>query len=424
MASNTASRANIDRSNLIERFLYNFFELFKLSKTASSYLVKISIIILIILAAYIINIIARYTFLKIAEHIIFKTRNKWDDVIWHKGVVKRISRIIPALVIYFTVIFSFDDNSGFSIITRRLSMAYIIGVGVFVFLSVIDALEDIYKSFEISKKKPIKGYLQLVKIFAYFLGAIFILTALLNKSPWGIISGVGAMTAVLLLIFKDSILGFVASVRLNSTQAVLLGDWITVPSKKIDGDVIDISLYTITVRNFDKTLSYISSYELISGVFQNWRGMEEAGARRIKRSLYIDVSSIKFLSDDQLSRLKEVRLVSEAINVEELTSNTDFATNIGIFRKYVFNYLKNHSMIRNDFTLLVRQLEPCEFGVPVEVYAFAGTTLWDEYEEVQAEIIEHIISVSQFFGLKIFQYPTGYDITSAMSVSKKGKVIE
>lgn len=396
----------------------------------SIYATNAIIIIGILFASFIVNLIAKFIFFKIGKKIIEKTQTKWDDVIYEKGVIKRFARILPALVIFIIIPILFQEGSNFGMFLRRCASAYMIWMGFFVLIALIDAGHYIYNTFEISRKKPIKGYLQILKIFLYIISGIFVITTILNKDPWGIIGGIGGFTAILLLIFKDSIMGLVASIKLSSSQMVRLGDWITVPGSGIDGDVIDISLHNVTVQNFDKTISTIPSYTLIGGAFKNWRGMSELGVRRIMRSINIDLHSIKICTNEMIEKFKKINLIEKHIqdklteinhynnekNVDQsLIINGKQLTNIGVFRAYLVEYLKKHPNINQNFSFLVRQLEPTETGLPIQIYVFSKIIAWAEYENVQSEIFEHIFAVIREFDLKVFQNPSGEDIIQALT---------
>jgi miniconductance mechanosensitive channel len=280
----------------------------------------------------------------------------------------------------------------------------------------------------VSKTRPIKGLLQVLKIAVYIVAVIVALTDLMGQSPLVMLGGLGAMTAVFSLVFKDSILGLVAGIQLAANDMVRIGDWIEMPKYEADGVVIDISLNTVKVRNFDNTITSIPAYTLVSDAFKNWRGMKSSGARRIMRSVNIDVSSISFCSKELLERLKKSELLREYIEnkqkeIDEYNRsrsldpnaviNARRLTNIGVFRVYIQNYLKNHPGIQQDMIQLVRQLPPAEYGLPIQVYVFSNQTDWTVYENIQSDIFDHILSVVGQFELRVFQSPTGYDFNRA-----------
>lgn len=285
-------------------------------------------------------------------------------------------------------------------------------------------LNELYERLPQSRNRPIKGYLQVVKILVMCGAALIVLSILIDQSPLLLLSGLGAITAVLLLVFKDTILSLVASVQLSTNDMLRVGDWIEMPSMEADGDVIDISLHTVKVQNFDKTITTIPTHLLVSDSYRNWRGMKDAGARRIKRALPIDQSSIRFLTDEEVAELHRFRLLrpylaekqaeiaewnTREIMGEENPINRRRLTNLGTFRAYAFNYLRHHPRTNPGLTLLVRQLEPGPQGLPLELYCFAATTVWAEYEGIQSDIFDHMLSILPEFHLRLFQEPSGVD---------------
>ncbi|MEP0392348.1 MAG: mechanosensitive ion channel family protein [Erythrobacter sp.] len=284
---------------------------------------------------------------------------------------------------------------------------------------------EVYERRPQSKNRPIKGYLQVVKIIVLCGAAIILISILINESPFLLLSGLGAITAVLLLVFKDTILSLVASVQLTTNDMLRVGDWIEMPGMNADGDVIDISLHTVKVQNFDKTITTIPTHRLVSDSFRNWRGMSESGGRRIKRSLVIDQNSVRFLSDDEVISLKKFNILKDYLanardalakwNESELAKddapvNARRLTNIGTLRAYIAAYIKWHPRISENFTLLVRQLPPGPQGLPIEIYCFTDTTDWNTYEGIQSDIFDHLIAIVPEFKLSLFQEPSGHDL--------------
>lgn len=282
-----------------------------------------------------------------------------------------------------------------------------------------------YSSLTISRNRPIKGFLQILTILIYATALILILSILLNKSPWAFLSGLGAMTAILLLVFRDTLLSFVAGIQLTSNDFIRVGDWIEMPQFGADGDVIDMALNAVTVQNFDKTITVIPTHKFLENSFKNWRGMEISGGRRIKRAINIDLNSVRFLENEEIESFKKFKLLKDYILQKEnelkesnaklsddLKVNQRRLTNIGTFRAYLTNYLKNHPRISKDMTLLVRHLDPSPKGLPIEIYIFTATTNWSEYEGIQADIFDHVFAVAPEFGLRVFQEPTGADFQS------------
>lgn len=300
-------------------------------------------------------------------------------------------------------------------------------VTITVFNALLDAIDAIYRTYEVSKMRPIRGYIQVAKIILYIIGAIVVISNLMGQNPLILLSGLGALSAVLMLVFKDSILGLVAGIQLSSNDMVRVGDWIEMPKYNADGNVIDITLNTVKVMNFDKTITMIPSYALISDSFKNWRGMEASGGRRIKRSVCIDTSSICFCTKEMIEEFQKVHYLSNYVltRLDEINAyNTEHhinreskvngrqLTNIGVFREYVQEYLRNHPKIHKDMTLIVRQLAPGDSGLPLEIYAFSNETTWGVYESVQSDIFDHIFAIIPLFGLRVFQNPTGQDIVN------------
>jgi miniconductance mechanosensitive channel len=291
--------------------------------------------------------------------------------------------------------------------------------------ALLAAANSIYKLRPDAAERPIKGFIQLAQLVVYIIAAILIVAALIDRSPIILLSGVGALAAVLLIVFKDTLLSLTASVQLASQQLVRVGDWLEVPAFGADGDVIDVALYTITVQNWDKTITTIPTYQLVAGSFKNWRGMSESGGRRIKRSINIDVSSIRFLNSEEVDRFAQFRLLKEYIptkqnelneynkhvgQTNEAVVNLRQLTNIGTLRAYIVNYLRNHANIHQHMTLIVRQLQPGTTGLPIEIYCFSNDIDWAKYEDIQADIFDHICAIVPEFGLRLYQEPAGSDI--------------
>ena len=393
-----------------------------LNDPLAAYISWAVIIAAVILLSFIANYIAKRIVLSGISRLIKKTKSSWDDALLESHVFTRLSHLAPALVIYFTAeVFPV----GFQDYIQRFSTIYMIVTGLSVFSAFLNAIVDIYRTFEASKQKPIKGYVQVAKIVVFVFIAIYATGILLNKSVLPILGGLGAMTAVIIIVFKDSILGLVASIQLSGNDMVRIGDWIAMPKYGADGDVIDITLNTVKVRNWDKTVSYIPAYALISDSYKNWRGMTESGGRRIKRSISIDMNTVKFATDDMLQRWEKFQLLSdylktrqaeiEAYNRERNIDTSELLngrkiTNLGTFRAYLVEYLKNHPKIHNDMTFLIRHLQPTEKGIPVEIYVFSNDQAWANYEAIQADIFDHVLAVIPEFDLRVFQHPSGSDI--------------
>ena len=389
-----------------------------LELSAQKYIIFASIIILGIIS----YLITRYIIIKIIFHFFKKTSTKIDDILIEKGFLNRLSYIVPLLLIY-----NLFDNlmNGYEIINRLL-LSVIITVLSFSFNSLINVINEIYNRSKYSKSINIKSYFQILKLIVNLLSIIVVIAVLSGKSPFYLLSGVGALTAVLMLVFKDTILSLVSSIQINSNDLFKIGDWIEAPLFGADGDVIDIALHNVKIQNWDKTISIIPTYKLIDSSFKNWRGMSRSGGRRIKRSIYIDMNSIKFCSNEMINEYKKINVISDYINSkilelkehneisnnDELNINGRSLTNIGTYRSYIKGYLKNNINIHKDMTFLVRQLSSTDKGLPIEIYVFTNTTDWIDYEEIQSDIFDHLIASLAQFDLKVFQNPSGNDISN------------
>lgn len=381
------------------------------------------VIILSILA----KVIAKRYIIKGLTHLIARTRAKWDDALLERKVLNQLAHLAPALVVYLLAPIALQgQNQAISVVMSAVFI-YIILVLVLAIDAFLNAALDIYQTLELSRSVPAKSFVQILKIAIYFIAGILVISIILNKTPFYLLSGLGALTAVLMLVFKDAILGFVAGIQLMANKMVAHGDWIAMPKYGADGDVLEVTLTTVKVQNWDKTITTIPTYALISESFKNWRGMQESGGRRIKRSINIDMSTIKFCDEEMLRRFGHIQYISAYIEKKrrELAEFNQAAkvddsclvngrrmTNIGTFRAYVNAYLRNHPMINQDMTFLVRQLAPTQHGLPLEIYVFCKDKAWASYEAIQADIFDHILAVVPAFDLKVFQDPTGSDFKS------------
>lgn len=401
---------------LIERWLINY----GVNELAANYISNIAAVISITIISIIAYLVTKKLLLKVVKAYISKSKNKWDDVLLEKKLFEQIVLIVPAIVVHASsTVFPLYQSW-----IQRMASAYMVIIVLFAVDKLLSAIDDIYRKHQGEKAKPIRGYLQVIEIIVFVIGVIIIVGFIINRSPWIMLSGIGAATAIGSLIFKDSILGLVASVQLSVNNMLKLGDWIEMPSYGADGDVIDITLHTVKVQNWNKTISTIPTHALISGSFKNWSAMQEFGGRRIKRHIYIDMTSIKFCDDEMLERFekieylkdylsnkkKEIEMYNSEHNIDNSSAvNGRHLTNIGIFRAYLTEYLKNHPGLNENMTQMVRQLQPTEYGLPIEVYVFTAGTAWANYERVQSDIFDHIIAVVPEFGLRIYQMPSGYD---------------
>ncbi|UCG27878.1 MAG: mechanosensitive ion channel [Bacteroidales bacterium] len=379
---------------------------------------------IIIFLSILANWLARKIIITLEKNIIRKTKVKWDDIFLEKKVFNRLSHIAPALIIYFTVEIAFREYPEFAVGVQKATYIYILLAVLLVTDSFINSLHTIYTTLPVAENRPIKGYVQVVKIILYFVAILLVISIVFNIRMGKLFTGLGAVAAVLLLVFKDTILGFVASIQMAAYQMVKPGDWIEMPSRKADGTVIDISLNTVKVQNWDKTIITIPTYAMVSESFQNWKGMEESGGRRIKRSVNLDMKSVKFCTPEMLEKFKKIHFLKDYIKQKEeelsrynkendiddsIVVNGRRITNLGTFRKYVEEYLKNHSSIHNDMTFLVRHLQPTDKGIPMEIYVFSNDQRWANYEAIQADIFDHLLAVIPEFELQVFQSPSGED---------------
>ncbi len=411
---------------MIERGIIWYAEL--LSKTGLSdamliFIENVTIIIITIILAILADFLVKKIIISSIARLVKRSKNDWDDVFVEQKVFNRLAHLAPAIIVYYALQYIFEAEK-LTEFLGNLTHAYMVIVVLLVIDALLNALHEIYMKLPVSQGRNIKGFVQVIKILFYFVAIILIISILGNKTPTALMTGLGAMAAVLMLVFKDTILGFVASIQLSANKMVNVGDWISMPKYNADGDVIDISLNTVKVQNWDKTIATIPTYALVSESFNNWKGMEESGGRRIKRSINIDMNSVTFLDETQIEKLgnfhllkdyikakqKELAEFNKSLNLEEGTvTNGRKMTNLGTFRKYLEEYLHHHPMISKEMTFLVRHLQPTEKGLPVEIYVFSKDQAWANYEAIQADIFDHTLAVLPEFDLHVFQNPTGSD---------------
>jgi miniconductance mechanosensitive channel len=393
-----------------------------MSKQLEIYLSYTIIAVIIILTCIMVNIILKNIILRILRKIIYHNKHQWDTIMYDRKVFSWLTNIAPGIIVY---LFSTAFPKHIRIYIQQGCAVYICIISLFVVGAILDAIDDIYRNYPISKVRPIKGLLQVVKIVFYIVVGIIVIGILMKQNPLYLIGGVGALAAVFSFVFKDSILGFIAGIQLTSNDMLRIGDWIEMTKYGADGDVIDITLNTVKVQNFDKTIVTIPAYALVADSFKNWRGMTQFGGRRIKRSVIIDVNSICFCTQEMIEKFKKIDLLKGYIEEKEAELknfnkkhnsedepdiNKRQLTNIGTFRVYIENYLKSNPQLHQGLTQLVRQLPQGENGLPLEIYAFTDDTKWENYERIQSDIFDHIFSIAKEFGLRIFQSPTGYDM--------------
>ena len=377
--------------------------------------------------AVVIDLIVKHVVIRVVRAFAKRSSTTWDDALVAHNVFGRLVHVVPALIVFVGTPLIPDIPEGGVQLIRNVAMGYMVLMLTLALTAMLSAANTIYETTPVAKDRPLKGFVQLVQIVIWIFGGVLIVSAMLDRSPLLLLSGFGAMTAILLLVFKDTILSLVASVQLTAQDMVRVGDWIEMPQFGADGDVVDVQLHTVKVQNWDKTITTIPTHRLITDSFRNWRGMSQSGTRRIKRSLYIDVSTIRMQTDEEIKHFTRFALLKDYIKNKEqelsdynagLATEVDEAvnrrrlTNIGTFRAYAYNYLKNHPKIDKDATLMVRQLGPGPEGLPLEIYCFTNTTVWAVYEGIQSDIFDHLLAIVPEFGLRLYQKPAGSDLVN------------
>lgn len=411
--------------SILFRYLMELIASMAINKTVTVILATLLTLIILGVISYIVFKIVTYIIQKIVTRLVLKTKSTWDDILLDNNVFSSIAHIAPAAILYSAIDLSSDEVVWLSGTLKFITEVYFTGIFIYVTYSLLNSVLDIYNTFPSARSRPIKGYLQLIKIIIALTAIILFISVQFDKNPLTILGGLGAMAAVVLLVFKDSILGFVASIQLTANNMVKLGDWIELPKHGADGTIEDISLTTVKVQNWDKTITTVPTYALVENSVKNWKGMEESGGRRIKRALSIDISSIKFCSREDIDRLSKISLISDYVMGKESTFNSETEgdrvledgrvegfgqTNIGIFRRYIEQYLAKHPLISNEMTFIVRQLQSTDRGLPIEIYVFSKRQEWPKYEAIQSDIFDHILAIAPIFDIRIYQSPTGNDI--------------
>lgn len=387
---------------------------------------------LLVLLSWLVDFIARKLILRLVGRYVRRSKNPYDDVFLEKRVFRQLAHLLPALMVYYSLPFVFE-RIGFSVeLLQKALIIYIIVVLARVAHKFLKALEEIARHFERFRKKPISSYTQVFLIVIYIAAAVFIISTIFDRSAVTLLTGFGAATAVILLIFRDTILGLVASIQIAGNDMVRVGDWVSMEKYGADGDVLEINLTTVKVRNWDKTISTVPTYAFISDSFKNWRGMTSMGVRRIKRSLFIDLNTIRFVDDEMLKKFQKFERITDYLNErqDQIKKYNDenkvdksellngrHMTNIGVFRNYVLNFLLQHPQIENEETVMVRQLQPTETGLPLEIYCFSNDIAWVNYEAIQSDIMDHLLAAVDKFELKIYQSPAGRDFQTAFGKS-------
>jgi miniconductance mechanosensitive channel len=380
--------------------------------------------------AWLAGQLVRRLLLRVVRGITRRTAWRWDDALFRRHTFLWLARMVPALVIQFGIVLVPNVPAGVEAAVTRLMTALLVLFVAMAVSAALSALEDLYRETPRGQQRSIKGMLQLIKIGLFIVAALVVVASITGRQVGLLLSGVGAMSAVLMLVFKDTILGFVAGVQLSSNDMLRVGDWIEMPQLNADGDVIDIALHTVKVRNWDKTITSIPSWRLISDSYKNWRGMQETGGRRIKRALHIDAASVHFLGEPALRRLSSLRLLAEYLpskeqevaqwnqaqgHAAEVPANRRRLTNLGTFRAYVQAYLDDHPQIHHGLSCMVRQLASGPQGIPLELYCFTATVNWAEYEGIQADIFDHLFALLPEFGLARYQQPSGQGVRALLA---------
>ena len=396
----------------------------------TSIIAQIIAIGLVILAAAFIYIVAKFLIARFINKFIGKTSSSVDDVLVRRNLFNRIALFAPAIVIYKLAPIALADFPDLSKLILTACLIYAAIILVLIVDTLINSLVEIYYRYSRYRHLPVKSISQVCKLLIYFLATIFIVSLIIGESPLKLFAGLGAMAAVLMFVFKDPILGFVAGIQLSSNKMVRIGDWVEIPQHNADGDILEIGLTTVKVKNFDNTITTVPTQSLINDSFKNWRGMQESKGRRIKRSIFIDVNSIGFCSEERLERFAKIQYIRDYLRAKQdeiqthnqnqeldlsALANGRRLTNVGTFRAYIQAYLASHPKINQELTVLVRQLEPNQNGLPIQIYAFSLEKNWVNYEAIQADIFDHLLAVAKEFDLQIFQQPTGNDFKALAS---------
>lgn len=396
-----------------------------LSASKADQLDQFILFALLLLIAFGVDFICRFILLHIVSALVKRTRVTWDDILFDRSVLIHLSRMVAPLVLSLTIPMAFAgvESFGLLLISRLCNVLILITFLNFI-NALLKAIYTVYNSKEQFRDRPLKGLLQTAQVALWFIGGIVIIATLLGKSPLSLLAGLGASAAILMLVFKDSIMGVVSGVQLSANDMLKVGDWIAMPKYGADGTVIEVTLNTVKVRNWDNTITTIPPYLLVSDSFQNWRGMQESGGRRVKRSVNIDMNSVRFCTPEMLDKYRKIKLLADYIDQTEkvikdyneaqqidnsVLVNGRRQTNLGVFRAYLNAYLHNLPTVNDEMTILVRHLQPTDHGIPVELYFFTRTTDWAPYEQIQADVFDHLLAIVPEFDLRVFQSPTGAD---------------
>ncbi len=388
-----------------------------------------TIVSILLLAAVLLAVLHRFAF-PLAAELARRTRTDWDEICIRRGVLRFLAWFGAGILVHALARAWLLPAPAARHLLQLAASLSMITAAVCLIHALLNAIHEIYQRFPFSRQVPIRVFIQVTKIIVAIVGVIMAVSMLMDRSPALLVSGLGAMTAILMLVFKDPILGFMAGIQLSANRMLAVGDWLEMPKYNADGDVIDITLTTVKVSNWDRTITTIPTYALISDSFKNWRGMTESGGRRIKRSIFIDMTSIRFLTPEDIEKLRKTQLITQYVSDKLQEIETDnrakgidpaspangrHLTNIGTFRAYLVAYLRQHPLIHQEMIMIVRQLQPTPQGLPLEIYAFAADTAWVAYEGIQSDVFDHILAVVPAFGLRLFQTPSGGDIERVLS---------
>ena len=380
-----------------------------IDKENLSWSTRLTLVVLILLISYIMTKLFRHLVIPAVHKITSRTKATWDDYLFNERMMTSFCRMIPPIMLYLLLPFVFSNVPQVLHILLKICLIYLVITTLLLVNSFLNSLYEISNEHETLRNRPLKGIYQMINLIAIGIGIILIISILIDQNAATILAGLGASAAVLMLIFKDSILGLVAGVQLSANDMLRPGDWITMPKYGADGDVLEVSLTTVKVRNFDKTITTFGPYALVSDSFQNWRGMRETGGRRIKRSVFIDMTTVHFCPE------KEKQLFASRGWIDETQAKPEAqVVNLHVFRNYLQSYLKGHPRTHKELMIMVRQMQPTSEGLPLEIYCFTNTTIWPEYEQIQGEIFDHILAIIPEFGLRIFQRPSGNDLSTTI----------
>jgi miniconductance mechanosensitive channel len=363
----------------------------------SAYLILIGLIAIIVILA---DIFCRYGVVNIILKVVAKTKATWDDILFNRKALNELSHVVAPWVLYLLLPLVVEQT-GILDFLKRMCMVYIVAVLLRFVNTFLNGLYTIYSDRDASRNRPLKGLLQTGQVIAFCISIIIIVSLLINRSPAVLLTGLGASAAVLMLVFKDSIMGFVSGIQLSFNDMLCVGDWITMPKYGADGNVIEVTLNTVKVRNWDNTITTIPPYALVSDSFQNWRGMSESNGRRVKRSVNIDMSCVKFCTKEQIERFRQMPLLTDYIN--RATNDGKQLTNLGVFRMYLTLYINHHAGVNHTMISMVRQLQPTAMGIPLELYFFTKDKNWVPYENLQSDVFDHLLAIIGEFDLKVFQ---------------------